>query len=281
LEKDPTKIIGDDPSNPYERNYGSGYMIIEPGNTSLNHGTFVSGIIAAKKNGVGIDGVADNVLIMNIKAAASGDERDKDVANAIRYAVENGAKVINMSFGKYFSPHKHAVDAAIRYAEQNDVLIVNAAGNEALNTDSVNSYPIPTFDNGEVASNYIEAGTTTISYDANLVWPLSNYGGKTVHLFAPAAEVFAPYPYNNYEYAGGTSSAAPAVAGVAALLKSYFPQLKMFDIKRIILETVKRADMMVHRPGSNTLVPFSSLSVSGGILDAEAAVKKAIELVTR
>lgn len=287
LDTDPAKIIGDNPANPYEKNYGSPYMIIEPGNNSLRHGTFIAGIIAAKKDGVGIDGIADNVFIMNIKAAASGSERDKDVANAIIYAVNSGAKVINMSFGKKYSSHKIAVDEAIQYAEKKDVLLVNSAGNDPWSTDSIPDFPVARYNNGSIATNFIEVGNSTMNYNEKLPAPNCSYGAKTVDLFAPGTGIYAPHPYNKYEFLGdqfsnsGTSVSAPYVSGIAALLKSYFPELSMVQIRKIIMETVHKPDLMVYRPGSQTLVPFKSLSISGGILDAEAAVRKAIEITKK
>ena len=294
LEYDPFKIVGDDPLNLKERNYGSPYIIMAEGET-FNHDTHISGIIGANRNnGIGTDGIADNVRIMMVVGMAGGDERDKDIANGIRYAVDNGAKVINMSWGKKSSSHKKAVDEAIRYAEEKDVLLVNAAGNSAVDCDTINYYPVARYNDGNLAKNFLEVGCSQRFFDSRLPAVYSNYGQRTVHLFAPGHDSYGPLPENNYGYAGGTSNAAPFVVGVAALLKSYFPELSMVQIKDIILETVQHPNLQVIRPhfiaavlpparrafmatqGESVL--FSNLSISGGILDAEAAVRKAMEV---
>jgi len=295
LDFEPLKIIGDDPLNVHEHDYGSPFIKKIP-EITFNHDTHIAGIIGAKRNnGIGIDGIADNVKIMMIKMGAGGDERDKDIANAIRYAVDNGAKVINMSWGKKYSSHKQVVDEAIQYAEAHDVLLVHAAGNDGNDCDTVNSYyPIAKFRNGKFAENLVQVGCSGTFFDSHLPALYSNYGKNTVDLFAPGDESYGPLPNNQYGYAGGTSNAAPFVVGVAALLKSYFPELTMIQIKNIILETVYRPNIQVVRPhfvnpafppaqrqllmNQGLLVAFSSLSKSGGILNAEAAVRKAIEM---
>ena len=299
LDYEPLKIIGDDPSNPYEKKYGSPYLIKTPKITfDFDHDTHIAGIIGAKRNnGIGIDGIADNVKIMMVKAMTGGDERDKDIANAIRYAVDNGAKVINMSWGKEFSSHKKVVDEAVQYAEAHDVLLVHAAGNDGNDCDTADFYPITKFRNGESAKNMLQVGCSTTNLDSHLPAWYSNYGKNTVDLFAPGDGSYGPFHDNQYGYAGGTSNAAPFVVGVAALLKSYFPELTMIQIKNIILETAYRPNIKVIRPhfvnpafppaqrqllmNQEVLVPFSSLSKTGGILDAEAAVKKAIEMTKK
>lgn len=294
LEYEPLKIIGDDPANPYEKNYGSPYLIKVP-EITFNHDTHIAGVIGAKRNnGVGIDGIADNVQIMMVKGMTGGDERDKDIANSIRYAVDNGAKVINMSWGKRYSSHKKVVDEAVQYAAEHDVLLVHAAGNDGNDCDTTVYYPSTKLRSGKLAQNMLQVGCSQTNYDSHLTAWYSNYGKNTVDLFAPGHNSYGPLPNNQYGFAGGTSNAAPFVVGVATLLKSYFPELTMLQIKNIILESVHRPDIKVIRPhyispllapaqrqrlmNEGELVPFSSLSKSGGILDAEAAVKKAIEL---
>ncbi|HEV8274060.1 MAG TPA: S8 family serine peptidase [Chitinophagaceae bacterium] len=295
LDYDPLKIVGDDPLNMTEHNYGSPFFKDFTPEMTTDHDTHIAGIIGANRNnGIGMDGIADNVKILCAQSGVGGDERDKDVANAIRYAVDNGAKVLNLSFGKQFSSHKQVVDDAIKYAAAHDVLIIHAAGNDGNDCDTASYYPSTKFKDGKLAENVIQVGCSRITLDSHLAAYFSNYGKHTVDLFAPGYDSYGPFVNNHYGYAGGTSNAAPFVVGVAALLKSYFPALTMLQIKKIILESTYRPDITVIRPhyvdpslppqrlavlrDEGTSVPFSSLSITGGILDAEAAVRKALEI---
>jgi cell wall-associated protease len=273
-------LIGDDPSNPNERYYGSPLMKLSP---DLSHGTHVAGIIGARsKNGTGINGIAHNVLIMPLVATtAGGDERDKDVANAIRYAVDNGARVINMSFSKPFSAYKTVVDDAIRYAERKNVLIVHSAGNDGDDNDTANHYPIAIYENGEKASNFIAVGWSRPLFNYRLAHPYSDYGKRNVDLFAPGSDIFSTVPGNGYDFKSGSSMSAPCVSGIAALLFSYFPALSAVQVKDILLLSSFRPDILVNRPGSTIKVPFSSLSVSGGIINAYNAIAMAIKMTER
>jgi subtilisin family serine protease len=242
------------------------------------HGTHVSGIIAAaRNNGIGIDGVANNVKIMAIRAVPDGDERDKDVANAIRYAVDNGAQIVNMSFGKAFSPNKSYVDEAIKYAESKGVLLVHAAGNSGENSDIAKNYPNKYVTKKKVAGNWIEVGASAWGDGDKLAASFSNYGKKNVDLFAPGVEIYSTTPGNKYESLQGTSMASPVTAGVAAILLSYFPDLSAADLKDILMKSVRTFDgLMVVKPGTkDEMVDFTSLSVSGGIVNAFTAVKLA------
>jgi len=273
-----SQTVGDDPANPDERYYGSPVMRLDNAPQLAIHGTHVAGIVGARRgNGLGMDGVADNVRIMPVSVVPSnGDERDKDVANGIRYAVENGAKVINMSFGKRLSPHKEAVDAAIRFAEQRDVLIVHAAGNNGENYDSLPAYPSAQLADGSEAPNVITVGNSTEKINRNLPAQSSNYGKQTVDLFAPGTDILSTLPNGRYASFTGTSMAAPCVVGVAALLRSYFPKLTAVQVKEILMKSTYKPNLTVRQPGrSSVLVPFSSLSRSGGILNAEQAIKMA------
>ncbi len=272
------KAVGDDPANPNERYYGSPTMRIGQSQQLAMHGSHVAGIIGAKRdNGHGIDGVADNVRIMPVSVVpANGDERDKDVANGIRYAVENGAKVINMSFGKRLSPFKEQIDAAIRFAEEHDVLIVHAAGNNGENYDSLPAYPSARYENGQTAQNVLVVGNSTWRINEGLPSRSSNYGVQTVDLFAPGTDILSTLPNNHYASLSGTSMAAPNTAGVAALLRSYFPKLTAVQVKDILLKSTYKPDIMVRKPGrSGEKVLFKSLSRSGGLLNAYEAVKMA------
>ncbi|QJW88623.1 S8 family serine peptidase [Spirosoma taeanense] len=275
----PRATVGDNPSDPTERFYGSPSMQIGQSKELAMHGSHVAGIIGAKRsNGAGMDGVADNVRLMVVSVVpAHGDERDKDVANGIRYAVENGAKVINMSFGKRLSPYKEQVDAAIRYAEEHDVLIVHAAGNNGENYDSLPAYPSARYENGQTAQNVIVVGNNTWRINDGLPNRSSNYGPQTVDLFAPGTEILSTIPNNQYASFSGTSMAAPHTAGVAALLRSYFPTLTAAQVKAILLKSSYKPRLTVRKPGRGNQVPFKSLSRSGGLLNAYEAVKMALE----
>jgi len=274
LKYNPRTIVGDNYADLYEQHYGNADVM---GPDAL-HGSHVSGIIGAlRNNNVGIKGVADNVQIMAIRTVPDGDERDKDVANAIRYAVDNGAQIVNMSFGKSFSPGKEAVDKAVRYAEQKGVLLVHAAGNEAANKDSVPNYPSRTYNDGTVATNWIEVGASSRTNDQNLVASFSNYGKASVDVFAPGVNILSTVPHRNgYITESGTSMASPVVTGLAAVLKEYFPSLTPAEIRKIIMDSSVKYTTRVLRPGSQELVPFNRLSISGGIANLYNAIQMAI-----
>ena len=270
-------IIGDDYANVNEKGYGNNDVTKRSG-----HGTHVSGIIgAARNNNIGIDGIADNVRIMPIRSTPMGDESDKDVANGIRYAVDNGAKIINMSFGKEFSPQKEVVDAAVKYAQEKGVLLVHGAGNDGKNTDYFYSFPSALLENGTVASNWIEVGASAVHSDEKLPATFSNYGNTSVAIFAPGVDIYSTLPDNSYDTRSGTSMAAPVVSGVAALLLSYFPHLTPEELIAIMTESGTSYDLMVNQPGSDEKVPFSSLSQTGKIINAHLAVQLALEKFDR
>lgn len=276
LDYDPRSIIGDNPEKLNETGYGNNDVVGR--DTDNFHGTHVAGIIAAGRgNDIGIDGIANDVKIMALRAVPEGDEYDKDVANAIRYAVDNGAKIINMSFGKGYSPDKAYVDEAVKYAEAKGVLLVHAAGNSSLDIDEANNFPTKHFNKKGTASNWIEVGASSWGEDAKLAASFSNFGGKTVDVFAPGVQIYSTAPNNEYKNAQGTSMASPVTAGVAALLLSYYPHLSTTDIKDIIMQSSRKFDgLKVIKPGSeNELTDFASLSISGGIVNAYEAVKLA------
>ena len=274
---DPRPTVGDNYADLNERFYGNN----DVEGPDAFHGTHVAGIIAASRNNdIGIDGIANHVQIMPIRAVPNGDERDKDIANAIRYAVDNGAHVINMSFGKSFSPHKHVVDDAIIYAEENNVLMVHAAGNDAENNDISSHFPLPKLDNyAREAENWIEVGASNWQDDAGLVAVFSNYGQESVDVFAPGVDMYSTTPDNAYEKADGTSMAAPVVSGIAALIMTYYPEFTASEVKQILINSaVSYADRNVTLPGSeDQVVAFGTLSRSGGIVNAYRALALAEE----
>ena len=276
LELDTRLIVGDDKNSLYEVGYGNND--VSGKGTDNFHGTHVAGIIAAKRNNnIGIDGIANNVKIMAIRTVPDGDERDKDVANAIRYAVDNGAKIINMSFGKAYSPNKAYVDDAIKYAFSKGVLLIHAAGNSSQNNDLEQNFPNKQLSDESIAQNWIEVGASAWGNDDHLAASFSNYGKVTVDVFAPGVQIYSTAPNNEYKNAQGTSMASPVTAGVAALLLSYYPELTIMDVKEIIMASSRKFDgLMVAKPGAkDELIDFSELSASGGIINAYEAVKLA------
>jgi subtilisin family serine protease len=268
----PRTIVGDNYSDLSEIGYGNNDVI----GPDSSHGTHVSGSIAATRdNTIGIKGVATNVKIMAVRVVPNGDERDKDVANGIRYAVDNGAKIINMSFGKAFSPSKHYVDEAVRYAQSKGVLLVHAAGNSNQNNDTAPNFP----NRHDKAlktefSNWLEIGASGFEKGLALPAEFSNYGKKSVDLFAPGVDILSTTPDNSYDTYSGTSMAAPSTSGAAALALSFNPSLDAEALRSLLLDTSRRyPKLQVNLPGTETPVLFSSLSTTGTIVDAFEAVK--------
>lgn len=276
-------VISDDPADIMDTGYGNNDIK----GPSPEHGTFVAGIIAANRNnGEGIDGIAENVEIMVLRAVPDGDEYDKDIALAIRYAVDNGANIINMSFGKSFSPQKKFVDEALKHAVNNNVLLIHSAGNDAYNIDENMQYPTRIYIDGSEAPNYITVGATSNILNEQFVAGFSNFGQKNVDLFAPGVDIVSLYPGNKYNSASGTSFSGPVVSGIAALIWSYFPQLNASEIKDIILQSVNRPEKLrVYCPsekGKQTKkVRFTRLSRTGGIVNAYNAILLAGKVVAQ
>jgi cell wall-associated protease len=273
------RIVGDDPNVNDGKPYGSNIIKFP----DASHGTGVAGLIGAVRgNKYGIDGVADNVRLMGIKAVPNGDEYDKDIANAIRYAVDNGAKVINMSFGKKLSPHKAWVDAAFKYAASKDVLLVQASGNDNQDVDAKPEFPNDIFEDGSAtdADNVISVGASANKLGENLAGSFSNYGKKNVDVFAPGVKVTSIDKDAEFNTADGTSFASPITAGVAALVLEYYPTLSAKQLKQVILESATPlTGTMVLLPGSKTdKVDFTTLSKTGGVVNAYKALVAASKL---
>ena len=266
------RVTGDDPDDMSTKFYGNGN--VKPVKKSESHGTHVAGIIAAERNnGKGANGVANNVEIMSIRAVPNGDEYDKDVALAIRYAVDNGATVINGSFGKSFSPHSDWVRDAIAYAGKNDVVFVHAAGNDSKNVDKEPNYPDDNVNGVEVTDTYIRVGALAPKYGSSMVAGFSNYGKQNVDIFAPGASVYSTTPENEYDTKGGTSMAAPGVAGIAALIRSYYPKLTAAQVKQVILDSGLAIKTKVIVGGnSEDVKPFADLSKSSKMANAYNAL---------
>jgi cell wall-associated protease len=272
--------LGDDLYDITDTDYGNNNVI---GSKDLeSHGTHVAGIVGASRdNNKGVNGVADNVKIMAVRVVPDGDEHDKDVALGILYAVNNGAKVINTSFGKAYSPNKEWVYAAIKYAAKKDVLIVNAAGNDGKNIDVVSTFPNDSEDLvNEVSDNVLTIGAMSLHYNEKLPATFSNYGKKNVDVFAPGVDIYASTPKDEYALNSGTSMAAPSAAGVAALVRSYYPQLSASQVKHILMNSGTIINFEVIKPGTtDERVSFKDLSVSGRVLNAYNALKMAERII--
>jgi len=282
LTFDGRAIVGDNPEDFTDVIYGNPHVIGSVDDEI--HGTHVSGIILANRtNNIGMKGVANNAVLMSVRAVPDGDERDKDVALAIRYAVDNGAKVINMSFGKSWSPNPEWVFDAIKYAEKNDVLLVHAAGNDGKDIDVSENWPNDTTDKiNEIADNVITVGAMSSNYDENISATFSNYGQKNVDIFAPGVQIYSTFPKNEYQKISGTSMAAPEVAGVAALIRSYFPKLSASQVKHILMNSGTQVNMDVLVPKKDgAKANFSTLSVSGKVLNAYNAMVLADKMVNK
>ncbi|GAA4142930.1 S8 family peptidase [Sphingobacterium kyonggiense] len=286
LNKDfnPRPLVGDNYEDPNDRNYGNP----DVKGPDADHGTHVAGIIGAKRdNKLGINGVSDKVQIMAVRLVPNGDERDKDVANGIRYAVDNGAKVINMSFGKGYAYNKKAVDDAVKYAESKDVLLIHAAGNDASDNDVVKNFPMKYFTDsvdaviGE-AKNWITVGATGWNLDSDLLAEFSNYGYRSVDVFAPGVKIYSTMPENKYKDQQGTSMAAPVVAGLAGLIRAYYPTLTAEQVKQVIMKSVTKVDQKVKVKGESgsKRVYLDEISVSGGIVNAYQAIVEANKMVS-
>ncbi len=268
-------VSGDDKDNVEDRNYGNNNI---KGDVDIeNHGTVVAGLIgASRNNAIGMDGITDNVKLMILRAVPHGDEYDKDIALAIRYAVDNGAKIINMSFGKFFSMQEKLVSDAMKYATKNDVLMIHGAGNDSNNIDTTNFYPKDYFNKGtaEFTQNFINVGATHYKLNQKLPAYFSNYGKANVDVFAPGYNLYTTLPNNKYIYESGTSLAAPIVSGIAALIRSKFPNLNASQVKQILMDSGYSYQLEVTVPGKrkNPKVPFDSLSKSGKIVNAYNAL---------
>lgn len=270
-------IVGDQAGDRGQTRYGNNLV---DGEFSY-HGTHVAGIIGAlRDNGLGVDGMADNVRLMAVKMVPDGDERDRDVANGIRYAVDNGAQVINMSFGKGYSPEKELVDEAMRYAAKHDVLLVIGAGNEGANLDKEPKFPNDTYLRKPLfgprhAPNVLSVGALGPELDESCIAEFSNYGKKEVDVFAPGVFIYSTTPGGQYDYASGTSMASPVVAGLAALIRSRYPELSAVQVKKVIMESCRPLPAKVIQPGTFESVKPSELCITGGLVDVPGAMKLA------
>jgi subtilisin family serine protease len=272
-EFDPRGIVGDDYADGTQRVYGNN----DYAGPDATHGTHVAGIVTAVAGRGTVAGGGPAVRIMTLRAVPDGDERDKDVANAIRYAVDNGARVVNMSFGKAFSPEKHLVDDAVRYAESRGVLLVHAAGNDGADLAAEPSFPVRAYRDGGSAGNWIEVGASSWQPGEGLAAPFSNWGAGHVDVFAPGVAILSTVLDGGFDRHEGTSMAAPVVSGIAATVLSYFPELSPAQVKQVILQSATPlGDAVVIRPGTeDERVPFSTLSATGGVANLYEALRLA------
>jgi cell wall-associated protease len=270
LEFNPRSMVGDNYEEWNDPIYGDNRVT----GPDASHGTHVAGIIAAQRNnGKGMNGIAANARIMTLRAVPSGDEHDKDVANAIRYAVNNGAKVINMSFGKSYSPQSELVAAAIDYALSKDVLLVHAAGNDNQNIDIEKNFPKPFAPDGVKYAHWIEVGASSFQLNERMLAGFSNYGKESVDVFAPGDHIYATMPGSKYDHNSGTSMAAPVVAGIAAVIRGLHPQLTAPEVRQIIMESAYVYEEPVIIPGSKKKkTTLGAISRSGGVVNLEAAI---------
>ena len=267
MDTDFRGVLGDNPYDISDTSYGNNDVDgPNPKKEDALHGTHVAGIIAAERgNGIGMDGVARNVEIMVVRAVPDGDEYDKDVALAIRYAVDNGAKVINTSFGKGYSQNPEWVWDAIKYADKKDVLIVNAAGNDGIDLDITTSYPNDQNGTGEeMSDNFITIGALNYKYGEEMVATFSNYGATSVDLFSPGVKIWSTTPLDTYEYLQGTSMASPNVAGVAAMIRSYYPKLSAKQVKQVLMDSgLHTSNPVIVGGEESNIQPFDAISKSG------------------
>ncbi len=271
VEADFRGVLGDNPEDITDTNYGNNDVDgPDPKKEDAMHGTHVAGSIAAQRNnGIGMDGIADNVKIMVVRAVPDGDEYDKDIALAIRYAADNGAKVINTSFGKYYSMHPEWVWDAIKYAGTKDVLIVNAAGNEGIDLDGIQVYPNDQeLTGGEISDNFLTVGALNYKYGSELVANFSNYGKTSVDVFGPGVKIWSTVPLNEYRFLQGTSMASPNVAGVAAMIRSHYPKLSAKQVKQVLMDSgisTKTAVILGGDPSNTNTLP--NVSTSGKMVN--------------
>jgi subtilisin family serine protease len=273
-------LVGDDPYDLDDRFYGNP----DVKGPRSNHGTSVAGVIAAiRDNNIGIDGIATDVKIMVLRSTPGGDERDKDVALSIIYAVDNGADIINMSFGKDFSPQKQFVDYAVKYAEERGVLLVHGSGNSGVNIDLEESFPSDRFLDGGTPTNWLSVGATSMKLDMEIAAVFSNYGKMNVDVLAPGVNIISTDSSNTYSMNSGTSLSSPIAAGIAALILSHYPELTPAQLIEVITEGAytfskpKKVFIPSLKDEKRKKYRFSELSESGGIINAYGALLKAEE----
>ena len=276
-------ITGDNFNDIKDIKYGNN--IVSKNLKELYHGILVSGVLSGNRsNDIGIRGISDNIIIMPLAVSANGDELDKDIALAIRYAVDNGADVINMSSGKQYSLNKEWVEEALLYAAEKNVLFVTSAGNnnENLDLEENNYYPNDTYiKDSIVKKSFLMVGASSYDLNHKFTYSNTNYGKINVDIFAPGSRIYTTRPLDDYSFSNGTSMATPIVSGIAALIKSYYPHFSAAEIKDILLKsgTSYHLDVKIYEEdGTTKMIPFSDLSKSGKVVNAYNALLMAEEL---
>jgi subtilisin family serine protease len=269
-------IIKDNYENLNDRFYGNNDIT----GPNARHGTHVAGLVASIPDEQWkVKSLYPNIQIMGIRVVPDGDEYDKDIALGIKYAVDNGAKVINMSFGKSFSPEQQWVDNAIRYAASKDVLIVHAAGNEYYDLETKLVYPTPYSSYlKDTAKNIITVAASSDEFINNsLLTDFSNYGPSIVDVLAPGIKIYSTLPgKTNHGYLQGTSMAAPIVSHIAAMIRSYYPNLTAVEVKKIIMQSVWKptnTSTTFEVPQKDASKKLSEIASTGGIVNAANAIQ--------
>ncbi len=250
---------------------------------NAKHGTHVAGLAAGIIDTIFTKSNFNNpIKLMGVRVVPDGDEYDKDIALGIRYAVNNGAKIINMSFGKSFSPEQAWVDSAIRYAASKDVLIIHSAGNESYDLNNKTVYPSPyssSFNNKAI--NMITVGASSDPIIAeSLLTDFSNYGNQIVDLFSPGNKIYSSLPNQTYGFTNGTSMSAPILSHIAAIVRAYFPKLSAIEVKAILLQSCWKPEdenSIFPIPQKDQSKKLKELSAEGGIINAALCIQNAIK----
>jgi subtilisin family serine protease len=276
------ELIGDDPNDLNDKGYGNNNLLA---NNALRN-TMIAGIIGAGGGQSEIRGITNNVQIMTLRIEADfGEPYMKDMALAIRYAVEQGADIIQLgATNRLFPRHQsHWVEEALRYAEQRNVLVVIPVRDLSSNLDDFPFYPNRNLSTGTLSNIITVAASDSLGNP--FLW--ANFSETELDIFAPGVEIKSAMPGNRYAIDSGSAYAAAMVTGVAAFIKNYFPQITPAQMRQLLIDTVTdRSDAEVEKQYRATagsmrgriatdLFLFSDLCVSGGILNAERAIKEA------
>mgnify|MGYP000162688740 FL=1 len=274
-------IIGDNYLDINDNKYGNNVLLT----ADAAIGTMEAGIIVAKReNGLGGNGIMDQAEIMTLRVAANGEPYLKDIALAIRYAVDHQADIIMLPVQNTLYPEdqKKWISEALEYAESKGVFCVTPAWEGAQDLAVETYYPNRWMTGKKELTNLMVVCSSDKNGNPSMN---SNYGAKEVDLYAPGMEIYSTYTGDTYQSGTGLGLAAATTVGVAALIKAYYPHLTGTQIRNILLETVtSRKDAEVEKgivvDGKPTqdLFLFGDLCLSGGIINAYQAVVAADKL---